>query len=127
MAATQQWVVSHLVIGESDAFASIGAGGVAATPAKALLTEQSLMGQPFNQGTFKTAESVLSNEFKPLSDMRASSVYRTHILKSLLIRFAFETLNLDEPGPSPKSDRNLFWVDLSNAKASALSLEHTPR
>jgi len=108
-------------------FASIGAGGVAATPAKALLTEQSLMGQPFNQGTFKTAESVLSNEFKPLSDMRASSVYRTHILKSLLIRFAFETLNLDEPGPSPKSDRNLFWVDLSNAKASALSLEHTPR
>ena len=71
--------------------ASIGAGGVAATPARALKTEAVLAGQPWTQGTVERAMAMLRSEFSPISDMRASSAYRTQVLGNLLQRFWLES------------------------------------
>jgi xanthine dehydrogenase small subunit len=66
--------------------ARIGAGGVAAVPARAIQTEAALAGQQCAEGTFDAAATVLEAEFKPLSDMRASSAYRRAVLGHLLRR-----------------------------------------
>ena len=66
--------------------ARIGAGGVAAVPARATKTEAALAGQPCAEATFDAAATVLEAEFKPLSDMRASSAYRRAVLGNLLRR-----------------------------------------
>ena len=66
--------------------ARIGAGGVAAVPARAIQTEAALAGQQCAEGAFDAAASVLEAEFKPLSDMRASSAYRRAVLGNLLRR-----------------------------------------
>ena len=66
--------------------ARIGAGGVAAVPARAIQTEAALAGQQCAEATFDAAATVLEAEFKPLSDMRASSAYRRAVLGNLLRR-----------------------------------------
>ena len=66
--------------------ARIGAGGVAAVPARAIQTEAALAGQQCAEGAFDAAATVLEAEFKPLSDMRASSAYRRAVLGNLLRR-----------------------------------------
>ena len=66
--------------------ARIGAGGVAAVPARAMQTEAALAGQQCAEAIFDAAASVLEAEFKPLSDMRASSAYRRAVLGNLLRR-----------------------------------------
>jgi xanthine dehydrogenase small subunit len=72
--------------------ASIGAGGVAATPARARQTEAALTGQPWSSQTVKQAADALQAEFSPISDMRASGAYRRTVLASLLQRFWLESL-----------------------------------
>ena len=76
--------------------ASIGAGGVAATPARAVQTEAALTGQPWTPDTVQRAIAVLRAEFSPLSDMRASSAYRTEVLGNLLQRYWFESQGLQQ-------------------------------
>ena len=71
--------------------ASIGAGGVAATPARAVQTEAALTGQPWTLETVHRAIAVLRAEFSPLSDMRASAAYRTEVLGNLLQRYWLES------------------------------------
>ncbi len=71
--------------------ASIGAGGVAATPARARQTEAALTGQPWNADTIARAAQALQGEFNPISDMRASGTYRRTVLASLLQRFWLES------------------------------------
>jgi xanthine dehydrogenase small subunit len=71
--------------------ASIGAGGVAATPARARQTEAALVGQPWNADTIARATQALQGEFNPISDMRASGAYRRTVLASLLQRFWMES------------------------------------
>jgi xanthine dehydrogenase small subunit len=70
---------------------SIGAGGVAATPARARQTEAALRGQPWTLDTVKTAIAALRAEFQPISDMRASAAYRHTVLGNLLQRFWLES------------------------------------
>ncbi len=67
--------------------ARIGAGGVAATPVRAVKTEAALMGQPWVRATFEAAAPVLQAEFTPISDMRASAAYRSSVLGRLLLRY----------------------------------------
>ena len=69
----------------------IGAGGVAATPARAVKTEAFLLGQTWTQATVREAMQTLRGEFTPLSDMRASSAYRSEVLGNLLQRFWLES------------------------------------
>jgi xanthine dehydrogenase small subunit len=71
--------------------ASIGAGGVAATPVRAIKTQTVLADQAWTQATVTQAMQVLRAEFSPISDMRASSSYRSQVLGNLLQRFWLES------------------------------------
>lgn len=72
--------------------ARIGLGGVAATPLRAYATEQALIGQPWSIATVKTASEVLRGEGTPMSDHRASSDYRSHMLGTSLLKFYSQTV-----------------------------------
>jgi xanthine dehydrogenase small subunit len=76
--------------------ASVGAGGVAATPVRAAHTEASLTGRPWSQETVRQAISTLRAEFSPISDMRASGAYRSEVLGNLLQRFWLESQGLQQ-------------------------------
>jgi xanthine dehydrogenase small subunit len=82
--------VNLQVEGGKITHASIGAGGVAATPVRALQTEAALIGQAWAQETVAKAMDVLKAEFTPISDMRASAAYRREVLGNLLQRFWLE-------------------------------------
>ena len=69
----------------------IGAGGVAATPARARRTESLLLGREWTQATALEAGESLRGEFQPISDMRASAGYRREVLGNLMQRFWLET------------------------------------
>ena len=79
------------VQGERITAARIGAGGVAATPARAVHTEAALVGQPWNDATLQAAQATIAQEFSPLSDLRASADYRRQILRQLLRRAWLES------------------------------------
>jgi xanthine dehydrogenase small subunit len=70
---------------------SMGAGGVAATPVRALKTEAALRGHPWTAANVQAAMQTLRTEFEPMSDMRASSAYRRQVLGNLLQRFWLES------------------------------------
>lgn len=76
--------------------ASMGAGGVAATPVRAVRTETALNGQPWTLQTVQQAISMLRAEFSPISDMRASGAYRSEVLGNLLQRFWLESQGLKQ-------------------------------
>jgi xanthine dehydrogenase small subunit len=76
--------------------ASVGAGGVAATPVRASQTEAALTGRPWSQETVQQVISALRAEFSPISDMRASSAYRSEVLGNLLQRFWLESQGLQQ-------------------------------
>ena len=71
--------------------ASIGVGGVAATPVRAIKTEAACARKIWSKDTIDHAKTVLRAEFSPISDMRASSAYRTQVLGNLLERFWLES------------------------------------
>ena len=71
--------------------ASIGVGGVAATPVRAIKTEAACAHKPWSRATINHAIEVLRAEFSPISDMRASSDYRRVVLGNLLERFWLES------------------------------------
>lgn len=71
--------------------ASLGVGGMAATPARAYRAEAALSGQPWNADTVRAAMAVLEQEFEPLSDLRASAAYRRRVLARLLWRSWLES------------------------------------
>ncbi|MCW5670360.1 MAG: xanthine dehydrogenase small subunit [Hydrogenophaga sp.] len=73
---------------------SIGAGGVAATPARARQTEAALRGRPWTAETVQAGVAALRAEFQPISDMRASAAYRQAVLGNLLQRFWLEIQGL---------------------------------
>jgi xanthine dehydrogenase small subunit len=93
---------------------SIGAGGVAATPVRAVGAEAALLGQPWTEAAAQRAAAALRTEFQPISDMRASAAYRSQVLGNLMQRFWLESqgvrhINLEsglvipasEPGSTP--------------------------
>ncbi|MCF8160113.1 MAG: xanthine dehydrogenase small subunit [Polaromonas sp.] len=71
--------------------ASIGVGGVAATPVRAAQTEAALVGQDWTHSTVNRAKACLLNEFQPISDMRASAAYRLQVLDGLMERLWLES------------------------------------
>ncbi len=71
--------------------ASIGVGGVAATPVRAIKTEASCARNHWTKETIDHAIAVLRAEFEPITDMRASSAYRVQVLGNLLQRFWLES------------------------------------
>jgi len=86
--------VSLRIDGDRILSASIGVGGVAATPVRATNTEACMRQMTLGSATFEHAKSVLQAEFEPISDMRASAAYRREVLGSLLQRFWLEIQGL---------------------------------
>jgi xanthine dehydrogenase small subunit len=70
--------------------ASLGVGGVAATPVRARQTQACLLGHVWDETQLKNAQQQLLKEFQPISDMRASASYRSQVLSNLLQRAWFE-------------------------------------
>jgi xanthine dehydrogenase small subunit len=75
--------------------ASIGVGGVAATPVRAVKTQACFLQKPFDEATTQQAQAQLQQEFTPISDMRASASYRSEVLVNLLQRAWFESTGLN--------------------------------
>ena len=71
--------------------ARIAYGGMAATPKRATAVEKVLIGKVWSQALVKEAQEHLSEDFLPLTDMRASSNYRHAVAANLLTRFWHET------------------------------------
>ncbi|WP_109472173.1 xanthine dehydrogenase small subunit [Ornithinimicrobium cavernae] len=84
---------------EAGAVASvrIGLGGVAATPVRALATEETLTGRTWDTTTVARAADVLAGEGTPLDDHRASARYRRAMLEQALLRFHVEHPRSDSP------------------------------
>ncbi|NYT37860.1 xanthine dehydrogenase small subunit [Allopusillimonas soli] len=71
--------------------ARIAYGGVAAIPKRALHAEQAMRDMPWTEATARAAMQAMQEDYKPLSDMRASSEYRELAARNLLMRFFLET------------------------------------
>jgi xanthine dehydrogenase small subunit len=70
--------------------ARIAFGGMAAIPTRAPATEAALIGRPWSAETIEIAAAALAEDFRPLTDLRASSPYRLQAAGNLLRRFYFE-------------------------------------
>lgn len=80
--------------------ARVALGGMAAVAARAPSAERILLGAPWSLPTFEAAALSLSQDFSPLSDMRASSDYRMRGAANLLRRFFLSY----EPGTLTRID-----------------------
>jgi xanthine dehydrogenase small subunit len=65
-------------------------GGMAGTPKRATSAESTLEGRVFDFSIVKLAQLALETDFKPMSDMRASSAYRMKIAKNLIQKCQLE-------------------------------------
>lgn len=68
-------------------------GGMASTPSMALKTQKFLLNKEFTKININLAKKIILSDFQPLSDMRASSKYRSLISQNLLDRFYLEKDN----------------------------------
>ncbi|TAM70539.1 MAG: 2Fe-2S iron-sulfur cluster binding domain-containing protein [Microbacteriaceae bacterium] len=71
--------------------ATIGLGGVAATPLRARATEAALIGKVWNEETVTAASAVLGAEGTPMDDHRASAAYRRIMLSQALPKLFVQT------------------------------------
>ncbi|MFX6149216.1 xanthine dehydrogenase small subunit, partial [Acinetobacter baumannii] len=71
--------------------ARIAFGGMAATPKRAAQAEAALLGQRWDEAAVKAAMAALSQDYTPLTDMRATAEYRARGAANLLYRFWLET------------------------------------
>jgi xanthine dehydrogenase small subunit len=67
--------------------ACIAFGGMAGTPLRAATVETALIGQAWTQDTITKAASKFSEDYAPMTDMRASAAYRLEIAENLLHRY----------------------------------------
>jgi xanthine dehydrogenase small subunit len=79
--------------------ARIAFGGMAATSRRAPGAEQAMRGQPWDEASVRRAMALLTQDYTPLTDMRASSAYRMQAAQNLLLRFWLET-RPDAPLPA---------------------------
>ncbi len=82
----------HLTFdGTKVASARIAFGGMAATPRRARSVEAALIGKDWSEATVEAALPCFEDDFKPISDMRASADYRMMAAKNLLRRVWLES------------------------------------
>tara|TARA_B110000438_G_scaffold299217_1_gene348962 strand:- start:2888 stop:4327 length:1440 start_codon:yes stop_codon:yes gene_type:complete len=70
--------------------AKIAYGGMSSTPKRAILCEKMLLNSIISEKIIHKAQEALENDFKPISDMRASSLYRIEVAKNLLEKYFAE-------------------------------------
>ncbi|MEO8124859.1 MAG: xanthine dehydrogenase small subunit [Burkholderiales bacterium] len=66
-------------------------GGMAAIVKRAAQAEAALVGKRWDEGAVQAAQAAIAQDFKPLTDMRASADYRQQVARNLLQRFWLET------------------------------------
>ncbi len=74
-------------------------GGMAAVVKRAAAAERAVIGQSWNEATVERAAAALAQDFKPLTDLRASAPYRLTVAGNLLRRFWLETRTRDALPP----------------------------
>ena len=77
--------------GQKIKTARIAFGGMAGTPKRASHTERFLKDKLWNEDTMGRAMAELEKDYAPLTDMRASALYRRRVASNLLCRFYHET------------------------------------
>ncbi len=77
--------------GDTVASVRLAYGGMAATVKRAALAEAALLGRPWSEDSVRAAQQALAQDFKPMTDMRASSQYRLQVAQNLLQRLWLET------------------------------------
>jgi xanthine dehydrogenase small subunit len=70
--------------------ARIAFGGMAGTPKRAAHVEAALTGRPWTEATVRAADDAWTQDFTPLSDMRASADYRLAAARNMLTRYFHE-------------------------------------
>ena len=70
--------------------ARIAFGGMAGIPKRALAVEAELLGAPWTRASINAALPAFAEDFKPLTDMRASADYRLRTARNLLLRYFLE-------------------------------------
>ena len=68
----------------------IAYGGMAAIPKRAIFCEKILLNSLINDETINKAQKTLEEDYKPISDMRASGLYRMEVAKNLLEKCCIE-------------------------------------
>ena len=80
--------------------ARIAFGGMAGIPKRAVVVEAGLVGQPWGEETIQAVLPRFSDDFTPLTDMRASAEYRLEAARNMLVRYfrdlAGESVNVLE-------------------------------
>ncbi|QDC10699.1 xanthine dehydrogenase small subunit [Oceanicola sp. D3] len=71
--------------------ARIAFGGMAATPKRAAATEAALIGSAWGEATITQAQTAMTADYTPLSDMRASADYRMKTAQNMLHRYWLES------------------------------------
>jgi xanthine dehydrogenase small subunit len=74
----------------------MGFGGMAAVPKRAAHAETALIGEAWNEASVRAAMRAIERDFEPMTDMRASALYRLKLARNLLLKFFLETSN--QPG-----------------------------
>jgi xanthine dehydrogenase small subunit len=83
--------------------ARLAFGGMAGTPTRARLAEAALIGGQFDLASIERAVAALTEDFSPLTDMRASAGYRLKAAQNLLRRFWIEQAGGNErPRPATR-------------------------
>jgi xanthine dehydrogenase small subunit len=70
--------------------ARIAYGGMAPTVQRAARTEAALAGKPWTRQSIAAALPALSQDYAPITDLRASREYRMQVARNLLDRFYLE-------------------------------------
>lgn len=91
--------------GETVRSVHLAFGGMAAVVKRAAHAEAALIGQPWNEASLAAAQAALAQDFKPLTDLRASAEHRMRVAANLLRRFWLETRPHD---PLPAQALNVF-------------------
>jgi xanthine dehydrogenase small subunit len=94
-------------------------GGMAAIVKRGAKAEAALVGQPWTQASVNAAKAALTEDFKPLSDMRASAAYRLQVAQNLLQRFWLETRTENPLSSSATSVFSVMPHDTSALTGSA--------
>jgi xanthine dehydrogenase small subunit len=66
-------------------------GGMAAIVKRAGAAEAAVVGQPWTEAAAQSAAAALAQDFKPLTDMRASADYRLKVAQNLFTKLWLET------------------------------------
>jgi xanthine dehydrogenase small subunit len=84
--------------GRRVATARVAFGGMAATPKRGAQTEAALAGVSLDDpGSWAKARAALAEDFAPISDMRASSAYRSEVAANLLKKALIEVSGAKTP------------------------------